>query len=153
MNRKIVRKAIIGFIAGAIWGNLVTAIINVASGNGFQIVFEDLTRSMGLGGAIVVQTILSGLYGLVCVVGTEFFDIESWSLLRSTLTHFLCIAVGYVIIGRMLGWVGFDLTLVLILAVMAVVYFVIWLVMFLRWKKYISEMNTDLEQYKKENTK
>ena len=102
---------------------------------------------------MILQTLLSGLYGLVCIGGTEFYRIERWSLLRSTMTHLLCILVSFSVVGLILRWIRFDIPSLLFLLSIAVVYFIIWLIMSLRWKRSIREMNSELEKYKEENSK
>ena len=153
MKDRIVNKLALGFIFGAISGTLIVLLINTISKSSYHIATPELAEAIGTEAAVILQTLLSGLYGLVCIGGTEFYRIERWSLLRSTMTHLLCILVSFSIVGLILRWIHFDIPSLLFLLTIAVVYFIIWLIMSLRWKKSIREMNSELEKYKEENSK
>lgn len=153
MKDRLVNKLALGFIVGAISGTLIVLLINTISKSSYHIATPDLAEAIGTEAAVILQTMLSGLYGLVCIGGTEFFRIEKWSLLRSTMTHLVCILVSFTTIGLILRWIRFDLPSLLFLLFIAVAYFIIWIIMSIRWKRSIREMNSELEKYKKENSK
>ena len=153
MKDRLVNKLALGFIVGAISGTLIVLLINTISKSSYHIATPDLAEAIGTESAVILQTLLSGLYGLVCIGGTEFFRIEKWSLLRSTMTHLVCILVSFSTIGLILRWIRFDLPSLLFLLFIAVAYFIIWIIMSIRWKRSIREMNSELEKYKKENSK
>lgn len=153
MKDRLVNKLALGFIFGAISGTLIVLLINTMSKSSYHIATPDLAEAIGTESAVILQTLLSGLYGLVCIGGTEFFRIEKWSLLRSTMTHLVCILVSFSTIGLILRWIRFDLPSLLFLLFIAVAYFIIWIIMSIRWKRSIREMNSELEKYKKENSK
>ena len=153
MKDRLVNKLALGFIFGAIVGTLIVLLINTISKSSYHIATPDLAEAIGTEAAVILQTLLSGLYGLVCIGGTEFFRIEKWSLLRSTMTHLVCILVSFTTIGLILKWIRFDLPSLLFLLFIAVAYFIIWIIMSIRWKRSIREMNSELEKYKKENSK
>lgn len=153
MKDRLVNKLTLGFIFGAISGTLIVLLINTISKSTYHIATPDLAEAIGTEAAVILQTLLSGLYGLVCIGGTEFFRIEKWSLLRSTMTHLVCILVSFTTIGLILKWIRFDLPSLLFLLFIAVAYFIIWIIMSIRWKRSIREMNSELEKYKKENSK
>ena len=153
MKDRLVNKLALGFIVGAISGTLIVLLINTISKSSYHIATPDLAEAIGTEAAVILQTLLSGLYGLVCIGGTEFFRIEKWSLLRSTMTHLVCILVSFTTIGLILRWIRFDLPSLLFLLFIAVAYFIIWIIMSIRWKRSIREMNSELEKYKKENSK
>ena len=153
MKDRLVNKLALGFIFGAVSGTLIVLLINTISKSSYHIATPDLAEAIGTEAAVILQTMLSGLYGLVCIGGTEFFRIEKWSLLRSTMTHLVCILVSFTTIGLILRWIRFDLPSLLFLLFIAVAYFIIWIIMSIRWKRSIREMNSELEKYKKENSK
>ena len=153
MKDRLVNKLALGFIVRAISGTLIVLLINTVSKSSYHIATPDLAEAIGTEAAVILQTLLSGLYGLVCIGGTEFFRIEKWSLLRSTMTHLVCILVSFTTIGLILRWIRFDIPSLLFLLTIAVAYFIIWIIMSIRWKRSIREMNSELEKYKKENSK
>ena len=153
MKDRLVNKLALGFIFGAVSGTLIVLLINIIAKSSYHIATPDLAEAIGTEAAVILQILLSGLYGLVCIGGTEFFRIEKWSLLRSTMTHLVCILVSFTAIGLILRWIRFDLPSLLFLLTIAVTYFIIWIIMSIRWKRSIREMNSELEKYKKENSK
>ncbi|MBP5161715.1 MAG: DUF3021 domain-containing protein [Spirochaetales bacterium] len=153
MKERLVGKLALGFIIGAVVGDIIVFVINIISRNGCLFAAPKLVNSVGPDAAVLLQTFLSGVHGLVCFGGTEFFRIERWSLFRATLTHFLCVITSYFIIGTILGWIGFDITSVITLAIIVIVYFIIWIIMGKVLKKDVTQMNSNLEKYKEENSK
>ena len=153
MKDRLVGKLSLGFILGAISGNLIVLFINLAAKTGCLFATPTMIDSFGKEGAVLLQSLFSGLYGLVCFGGTEFYRIEKWSLLKSTVAHLGCILVSFSIIGLLLGWIGFDLPSLLLLLSIVILFFLIWLIMRSIWKKNVREMNAELEKYKKENSK
>lgn len=153
MKDRLIGKLSLGFILGAVFGNLIVIFINMASKSDYLFVTLAMIDSFGKEGAVLVQTFFSGLYGLVCFGGTEFYRIEKWSLLKSTVAHLGCILISFSIIGLLLGWIGFDFPSLLFLISIIVLFFVIWLIMGSIWKKNVRDMNDELEKYKKENSK
>ena len=153
MKGVLFRKAIIGFVIGMISGYLITASINLANGFGFVVVTKTLSDSVGMGAAVILQGLFSGLYGMICIGGTEFYRIESWSLLQSTVAHYICVLVTFTSVGLVLGWLRFDLFSFLYLVFITILFFAIWFIMSLFWKRTVRQMNSELEKYKKENSK
>ena len=153
MKDRLVGKLSLGFILGAVLGNLIVLFINLTAKTGYMFATPTMIDSFGKEGAVLLQSLFSGLYGLVCFGGTEFYRIEKWSLLKSTVAHLGCILISFSLIGLLLGWIGFDLPSLLFLLSIVVAFFVIWLIMRAIWKKNVREMNAELEKYKEENSK
>lgn len=153
MKSRLVGKLVLGFIVGAVLGDLITIIINLAAKNDFLLATSSLAQSVGTTMAVILQSLLAGIHGLVCFWGTEFYYKENWSLLKATLTHLMCILASYCIVGFILGWIRFDIPSMLTFIAIIIAFFIIWIIMGTIWKRTIREMNSELEQYKKENSK
>lgn len=150
MKAKLIKRIIIGFIIGAAMGNLITLIFSVAYDEGVKVVFNSLIEAMGMPLAITVQTLLSGIFGIVCIAGSLVFDIESWSLLKATVVHAVPVIILFVTISAVLKWVNFTFAnCAIMVAIGVVTYALIWLIMYLIWKAEIKKMNEELEEYKK----
>lgn len=152
-HKKLAVLLVVGFLAGTVLGNVIAFIIGVLSGGDGRLVAKELSDAIGQAGAIVLQTFVCGVFGLVSVGGMYLYEIDSWSLFTATLVHFLSIAVCYVLASIVLYWLPplFICYLISIVA-MAVGFAVIWLIMYFRWKKDVKDMNDDLKKYK-ENLK
>ena len=146
--KKLIILLAVGFFAGAVLGNLIAFIIGLASGGG-GIVAEELVSALTFAGAIILQTFICGVFGLVSVGGMYLYEIDSWSLFTATLVHFLSIAACYVGASTILYWLPPLFIYYLIsIGAMAVGFAIIWIIMYFRWKKDVKDMNNDLKKYK-----
>ena len=134
MKKKLIVRTLIGFAIGAVLGNVITLFFSLAYGEGAKIVFDVQVAAMGKALAIILQTILSGIFGIVCIAGMCFFDIDSWSLLKATIAHFVSVLIAFLVVASALRWLQYKWTNYLILiAMIAVAYFLIWLIMYILW--------------------
>ena len=131
---------ILGFLLGAAIGNLIAWFFG-------SYVSSVLAARMGsVPAAILVQSLVSGLYGSFALAGTLFYDIEQWSLTRSSVMHFLVIAVLYVPAAMFLGWADSATEILIVEGILLVAYFIIWLVIYLRYKKEVRSLNEMLNK-------
>ena len=47
-------------------------------------------------GIIILNVILSAVFGALCMGGAVVYDIEEWSILRATFTHFVIVFASFV---------------------------------------------------------
>ena len=112
------------------------------------VVFALSGSSEGLAAALP-NLFMGGVFGAVAMGSSVVYDIEKWSLVRSTATHFLLLFSLYCLIGFFLNWFSLSSPLFwIIIAVMFVGYVLIWLVMYFVWKRKIRKMNDELEKLK-----
>ena len=131
---------ILGFLLGAAIGNLIAWFFG-------SYVSSVLVARMGsVPAAILVQSLVSGLYGSFALAGTLFYDIEQWSLTRSSVMHFLVIAVLYVPAAMFLEWADSATEILIVEGILLVAYFIIWLVIYLRYKKEVRSLNEMLNK-------
>ena len=100
-------------------------------------------------GALALHLAISGVVGAVNMGSTTIYTLEHWGLLRCTATHFLITMAWLCLIGFSMGW--FDLReplSLLILAACVVIYFIIWMIMYLRCKRQIRQINEALRAWK-----
>lgn len=135
MGKKILARAAIGFALGT----MVALILGLMDGNFCSKELAALVGSEGAG--IALQLLTSGLYGSACMVGTLFYDVERWSLALATVLHYLIIALGLFLCNWLLRWgMGAGLLLT-VLAGQTVGFFLIWLIIWLRYRKEVKELN------------
>lgn len=142
MGKKVLIRAAVGFLLGA----LVAVILGVID---MRFCSQELAAAVGSEGlGIALQFLGSALYGSACMMGTLFYDVERWSLALATGLHYLIIAVGLVLCNWFLHWgMGAGLLLT-VLAGQTVGFFLIWLIIWLRYRKEVRELN-ELNQRKK----
>ena len=136
----MIRRIILGFLLGTAIGNLIAWFFG-------SYVSSMLVARMGsVPAAILVQSLVSGLYGSFALTGTLFYDVEQWSLTRSSVMHFLVIAVLYVPTAMFLGWANSATEILIVEGILLVAYFIIWLVIYLRYKKKVRCLNEMLNK-------
>ncbi len=151
MNRHQIAKLVTGLVSGAAAVNIITLLINYSLRGQWLPCMPELINNMGQSRAVILQTVLGGLFGMVALGGTCVYDIEKWSLLRASLVHCLLILITYINVGLVLYWLSFHIIPILIMSgIIILVYALIWLVMYTRWKREIREINMLVEKYKKE---
>ena len=100
-------------------------------------------------GFLMLNILLSAVFGALCMGSSSVYGIEEWGILRSTVTHFVIVFVSFNIIALPLGWFSFgSLEYWIIHAVMIAVYFLIWLIQYLIYKHKVKELNRELENWK-----
>lgn len=110
---------------------------------GAAVIYADelLARAGSPTAATAVSLLVLGLFGSLCMGGTLVYEIESWPLALATAAHYLSMALGCLIPNWLLCW---DMPPKLLLSVegfMALGFVVIWLIMYLRYKREVQELN------------
>ncbi len=150
MKKTVIKRLIIGFVVGAFVGNAIAMVSSLFSGE-FHVINGALHNSIGLVGGIILQSLLSGLIGMAGIGGMSFYDIDKWSLLSVTAAHFVSIMTSFTIAYFALGWGDRNwLMYVIMFLIEAVIFVIIWIIMYSKWKKAVNEMNEDLLKYKEE---
>ncbi|NLZ56623.1 MAG: DUF3021 domain-containing protein [Clostridiaceae bacterium] len=150
MKKRLIAKSLIGFVVGALVAHAIALLVNYFDSGQYLVCMPTLTEKLGVAGAVVVQSMLAGIFGMVALGGTCLFDIERWSLLRASVAHCALILVTFMIVGLLLHWFSFDIIPILIMTGMIIVtYALIWLIMYVAWKREIRQMNRLAEEYKK----
>ena len=136
--KKAIIRASIGFVMGILVGLGFLSISGVGA----------YYAQKGAGG-LALYLALSGLLGAVGVGGTTIYSLEHWGLLRCTLTHFAITFSAYCAVGFSLGWLDLrDPSTPFMLLGNVIAYFIIWLVMYLRCKRQIRQINEALRTWK-----
>lgn len=155
-QKKIIIHLVVGFVVGAGIGNLIAFLMSLLSGGEevHHIVAMQLTDKVGLVGAIFLQTFLCGIFGMGSIGGMLLYEIDSWSLAKATIVHYLLIVACFVGCSIALYWFPLQFSYYAIsIGAMTVGFFIIWVGMYFAWKKEVKKMNEELDEYKKKNQK
>ncbi len=151
MKKLLITRSLAGIVVGVTAVNIITILVNYLSRGQALICMPELTERLGFTTAVVVQTLLGALLGVLAIGGMCFFDIEEWSLLRASVAHCALILFSYMTIGLLLHWFSFHIIPILIMTFAIIfAYALIWLIMYLAWKREVREMNRLAEEYKKD---
>ena len=99
--------------------------------------------------AMMLHLLLSGVLGMVANGSSVIYEIEEWSIVRATITHFI-IAMGvFYVIAFTLRWFSpADPACWIMSAILVIVYFTIWMVQSLIFKHKVKRMNEELRKWK-----
>lgn len=144
MIGKTLKRIAIGFVLGIFIGNIIAHLTGGLGSDTLIPVSDVLLQRVGsLFAAQVIQTVMSGVYGAIAFAGIGFYDIEGkrWSLAAASLSHYLTIAVTYIPIAFLLDWIETPIDALIMAAIQAVAYLIIFLIMSLIYKAQVKELN------------
>ena len=150
MLKKIFLRAGIGFLIGALVGDLIAFLTGTSSTGGVSFASQQLLDMSGGNTvlAMVLQSLFSGLYGAVCFAGMTLYDAERLPLAAATALHCGLIVLPFIPISYLLGWVSGIVETLIIASAQIAAFFVIWLVMYFGYKKQVKELNELQEKNK-----
>ncbi len=135
MKTRICGFAGTGFLLGMILGNLIAWMTG-------SIVSPALVDRVGSrAGAILLQTMVSGLYGAAAVSGMLLYEVDQWSLAKATIVHYLIVAVLYVPMALFLGWAESAADILIVEGFQLIAFFLIWLIMCRRYRVEVRKLN------------
>lgn len=139
MGKRFLVLACVGFPVG------VAIAFTIAFFSGEKLVFYSDLLFSRMGGnasaATAVYILGCGLYGSACMTGTAFYDIERWPLLLATGLHYLIVVLGSLVCYWFLGWGARFSDWLIIAAIQTVIFFLIWFVMYRKYKAEVKELN------------
>ena len=130
MAKKAMLLGLIGYIAGCI--------ISLC----FALQREGFTLASSL-----PDILMGGIPGAIAMGTAVIYDIEEWSLLRATVTHFLIVMVALLLACFVLKWFEpWSAPFWIMLAAELVGYIIIWLIIYLCYKKQVRKLNNLLKE-------
>jgi hypothetical protein len=143
MLKKTLKSALIGFLLGIVIGNVIAILTGNSDTGGVTFASQKLLDIAGGNGvvAMLLQSLFSGLYGAACFAGMSFYEVERLPLAVATALHCALIVLLFIPISYLLGWVGGIVETLIIAAIQAAAFFVIWLILYSVYKKQVRELN------------
>ena len=148
MLKTLFKLTAFGFILGMAVGNLI-AIISSTLIDGETLIFSDylLVKAGSPAAALTIQTLLSGLLGAVGMGGVTLYEVDRLPMLWTCIIHYAIIIAAYLPIALSLGWLEPSPRPVLfMLFLQAVAYAIIWLIMYVKYRAEVRELNALLEE-------
>ena len=147
MKKKILFRCFVGGLGGLAISTLIGISISMNIGDGQfhavppALIVQCSTELM----AVIAQTACSILYGAAMAGASVIWEVETWSLLRQTITHMVVISLSALPITYLMHWVPHTVSAVVIYFVgFFIIYFVIWIISYACWKKRIQNINAKL---------
>lgn len=148
MKKKLFKRILFGFPIGVFISCTISILISLRYSNGYYSPVEPtLISSYGSEiTAVTVQYILSGILGSIMGASSLVWDIENLSLLKQTIINFVVSSCSILPIAYAAHWMYPSfLGALAYFAMFAFIYFAIWLVQYLIWKKKINQINTKIK--------
>ncbi len=146
-KKAVAKRAILGFIYGVFIGQTILILESLFKGDGnFYFVSKSLLDLAGTKiGGVIIQYFLTGLIGTTFAATTVIFEMDSWSLLRQSILHFIITSIVMYAAGFLCGWFPHTLGSTLIwFGVFIVVYAIFWISFTLYYKNKVKKINEAL---------
>ncbi len=149
MKRKIISRALTGFPIGIAIGNAITIFISLLLRDGnYHPCLPQLVAMTGSEiSAVLLQTALCGILGSIFSAGSIIWELEDWSIARQTFAYFLITTCAMLPIAYINHWMQHSIGgFFSYLLFYAAIFFVIWLIQFIRLRKKIAAINDRLKR-------
>ena len=143
MLANVLKRAGVGFLIGIVVGNAIAILTGTSATDGVSFASNQLLDMAG-GNPVVamtLQSLFSGIYGSICFAGMTFYDVERMPLAAATALHCAGIILTFIPIALLLGWVSGITEILIVAGIQLVVFFIIWLIMYLIYKRQVKELN------------
>lgn len=149
MKKKMLIRSLCGLSFGLALEEIIAIVISLVKNEGaFQAVIPQLVNDFGGElNAVLLQTILYAAFGALLGAATIIWEMDSWSLTKQTITHFLVFALPFILIAYILYWIPRSALGVLsAVAVFIAIYAGIWGLVYFSCKRKVEKINAKLYQ-------
>lgn len=149
MKKKIIFRALFGVPLGIAISTIITIVISLVLNDGtYYAVVPELTEDCGNElNAVILQTILSMLYGAAWGGASVIWEKDDWSILRQSATHLIIAMSATFPIAYYARWMDHSLQGILIyVGIFIAIYLSIWLSQYKSLKRRIDLFNKKLTE-------
>lgn len=152
MKKQIMFRLLIGFPGGVLIAYVISIIISLIIGDGQYFATEpSLIVQVGSEiNAIILQSMLAGIYGAIWAGSSVIWENEDWSLLKMTVVHFLITSISTFPIAYFTYWMAHNLVgIATYFAMFIGIYAGIWVGLYGVWRKRITQINAKIQEVEK----
>lgn len=149
MKRKALLRCLFGAPLGLAISVTITIIISLVVNDGaYHAVVPELIEDCGSEiNAVVLQAVLSLLYGAAWAGASLVWEKENWSILRQTLTHLVICSLATFPVAYFARWMPHSAKgALLYFAIFFTIYLVIWLSQYSSLKKRVKQINERIDK-------
>jgi len=149
MRKKILLRCLIGAPIGLAISTLITIIISltVGDGNYYPVVPELVSDCGNEMNAVLLQALLSLLYGAAWAGASVIWEMENWSILLQTVTHLVICSLATFPIAYFMRWMKPTASgILLYFGIFFAIYLIIWLSQYSSMKKRVEEINRKIHE-------
>ncbi len=149
MRKEILKRLLFGAPIGLASSTIITIIISLFVGDGnFHAVVPSLTVTMGSEiNAMILQAVLSLLYGAAWAGASVVWSMDNWSILKMTLVHLAITSLATLPVAYFAHWMPHNIAgVTLYFGIFFAIYLGVWLSQYGAMKKRIRAMNEKIQQ-------
>lgn len=149
MKKKIFLRSISGFPLGVTIGYLISIVISLIWANGYYApCVPELAQTMGNEiNAVLVQTLLCGIFGMGCAAGSVVWEIEDWGVIKQTGVYFVIVSVIAMPVAYVTFWMEHSLKGFLsYFGTFTLIFAIIWVILYISGRHNVRKMNEALRR-------
>lgn len=149
MKKELIKRCLFGAPLGLAISTVITIVISLTVGDGrYYAVVPALVNDMGSEiNAVIVQAVLSMVYGAAWAGASIVWDADQWSVLKMTLVHLIVTSCATFPIAYLARWMPHNLAgILLYFGIFIGIYLIIWVSQYSAMKKRIQEMNEKISR-------
>jgi hypothetical protein len=149
MKKQLFLRMLFGAPIGLASSTMITIVISLILGDGtYYAVVPSLVRDMGSEiNAVILQAVLSMLYGAAWAGASVIWSMEKWSILKMTLVHLAVTSLATLPVAYFAQWMPHSVSGVLIyFGIFFAIYLGVWLSQYAVMKKRVNELNRKIRQ-------
>lgn len=135
--KTVAKYAGLGFLIGIV----IIHMIAIIEGNPLMVSQQFVKRMGSIRAAMMTQTLLSGVYGMLCMGTVIIYESDRLSLLFVTIFHCMICVLPFIPLALFLGWFENKSGVLMVTGIQLGAYFVVWLIMYIRYRMEIKELN------------
>jgi len=148
MKNELLRRCLIGAPIGLAISTVITIVISLAVGDGaYYAVVPELIADCGSEiNAVVLQAVLSLLYGAAWAGASVIWEKERWSILKQTVVHLIVCSAATFPVAYFARWMPHNGGgILLYFGMFFLIYLIVWLSQYSAMKKRVKEINERLQ--------
>ena len=149
MKKEILKRCLFGAPVGMAISTIITILISLTVGDGrYYAVVPALINDMGSEiNAVILQAVLSMVYGAAWAGASVVWDAEGWSLLKMTLVHLAITSLATFPIAYLARWMPHNIGgILLYFGIFVAVYLGIWVSQYSAMKRRVQQMNEKIQE-------
>ncbi len=149
MKKKLFERGFLGIFIGLAIEQFLTILYSLASGKGdYFAVIPEFAEAMGSElNAVILQTVLFAVYGIVIGMAGVILGNEKWSIAKQTAIYVAIFGAAWFPVAFVCRWIPHSISgIFAALCSLVAVYILIWAMLHITWKIEIRKMNERIQK-------
>lgn len=149
MKRMVWIRCLLGAGLGISISTVIAIVVSAMLGDGnYYAVHPQLIQDAGSElTAVVLQTVVSVLYGAAWGGASVIWEREDWGLTRQTVTHLLIVSLSTLPVAYLMRWMDRNVLGILgYFGIFLMIYGVVWMFLYLGTKRRVEKLNQGVQR-------